>query len=52
MVRLRTTDEPRPPLTFSAGVSPLQGRKFDDAVRDADTLLYRAKETGRNKVER
>ena len=52
MVRLRTTDEPMRPITFSAGVSPLHGRKFDEAVRDADALLYRAKETGRNKVER
>ena len=51
MVRLRTTDEPMRPITFSAGVAPLHGRKFDDAVSDADLLLYRAKETGRNKVE-
>jgi diguanylate cyclase len=51
MVRLRTTDEPMRPITFSAGVSPLHGRKFDDAVSDADLLLYRAKDSGRNKVE-
>ncbi len=51
MVRLRTTDEPMRPITFSAGVAPLHGRKFDDAVSDADLLLYRAKESGRNKVE-
>ena len=51
-VRLRTTDEPMGTITFSAGVSPLSGRKFDEAVRDADALLYRAKAGGRNKVER
>jgi diguanylate cyclase len=49
-IRLRTTDEPMGAITFSAGVSPLTGRKFDDAVRDADVLLYQAKSSGRNRV--
>lgn len=51
-VRLRTTDEPMGTITFSAGVAPLSGRKFDEAVGDADALLYRAKATGRNRVVR
>lgn len=49
-VKLRTTDEPLGAITFSAGVSPLDGRRFDDAVRDADALLYRAKNEGRDRV--
>lgn len=49
-LRLRETDEPLGNVTFSAGVAPLNGRKFDEAVNDADALLYRAKHNGRDQV--
>lgn len=49
-VRLRTTDEPMGPITFSAGVVGLRGKMFNDAVGEADRLLYRAKANGRNRV--
>lgn len=50
-VRLRTTDEPMGPITFSAGVVGLRGRLFNDAVAEADRLLYHAKANGRNRIE-
>ncbi len=49
-VRLRATDEPMGPITFSAGVAAIKGGQIDDAVRDADILLYQAKEAGRDRV--
>lgn len=49
-VRLRTTDEPLGAITFSAGVATLHGRPFDDAVCEADALLYQAKAAGRDRV--
>lgn len=40
-------------VTFSAGVVAVEPghAEFDDALRDADRLLYRAKERGRNRIE-
>lgn len=49
-VKLRATDQPLGPITFSAGVARLGDAKFDDVVGTADVLLYRAKELGRNNV--
>ena len=49
-VKLRATDEPLGAITFSAGVAALGQAKLDDAVREADALLYRAKQSGRNQV--
>lgn len=49
-LKVRETDEPLGSVTFSAGVAPLNGRKFEDAVSDADVLLYRAKANGRDQV--
>lgn len=49
-VRLRATDKPMGAITFSAGVAKLSGRRFDDAVSEADALLYQAKAAGRNRV--
>lgn len=38
-------------ITISAGVAAaVKGKHFDDVVKDADTKLYHAKETGRNRV--
>lgn len=39
-------------LTISAGVATCHGRerKFEDIVKRADDLLYKAKQTGRNKI--
>ncbi|MEA1086438.1 GGDEF domain-containing protein [Sphingomonas sp. CD22] len=49
-VRLRATDKPMGAITFSAGVAALNARPFDDAVSEADALLYQAKAAGRNRV--
>jgi diguanylate cyclase len=49
-LKIRETDEPLGCITFSAGVASLGGRKFEDAVSDADVLLYRAKANGRDQV--
>lgn len=49
-VRVRATDNPLGAITFSAGVATLNGRQLDDAVSDADALLYQAKAAGRNRV--
>ena len=49
-LKVRETDEPLGTITFSAGVAPLNGRKFEEAVSDADVLLYRAKANGRDQV--
>jgi diguanylate cyclase len=49
-IRVRATDKPLGAITFSAGVATLNGRQFDDAVSEADALLYQAKAAGRNRV--
>jgi diguanylate cyclase (GGDEF)-like protein len=43
---------PKRPLTFSIGISSLEGRKIksDELVSEADRALYRAKARGRNQV--
>lgn len=50
--KLRDTDEPMGPVTFSAGVSIARGdaRENAAAIDRADTLLYRAKCEGRNRI--
>ncbi|GAA4770775.1 GGDEF domain-containing protein [Stakelama sediminis] len=49
--RLRETDAPLGEVTFSAGLTPAQpGEAWDDVYRRADSLLYIAKEEGRNRV--
>jgi diguanylate cyclase (GGDEF)-like protein len=41
-----------PPVTFSAGVASLgpHGNTLDDLMRVADDALYRAKDSGRDRV--
>lgn len=48
-LKLRETDEPMAPITFSAGVAAGLATA-DDTLRHADAALYEAKNTGRNKV--
>lgn len=47
--RVRDTDEPIGQVTFSAGIAATQTDP-QEALRDADDLLYEAKRTGRNKT--
>ena len=50
--RVRGTDEPVGRITFSAGVARCTAGTGDDApLKRADTLLYRAKNGGRDRVE-
>ncbi len=51
-VKLRATDEPLGPISFSAGVAAFTGKNWDAAVQEADALLYQAKEAGRCAVFR
>jgi diguanylate cyclase len=51
-VKLRATDEPLGPITFSAGVAAFGGNDCAAAVQEADALLYQAKEAGRAAVFR
>jgi diguanylate cyclase len=51
-LRIRETEQTIGSITFSAGVAPLGGRKFDDAAEEAMRLLREAKAGGRNRVER
>ncbi|MGP7795599.1 GGDEF domain-containing protein [Sphingomonas sp. CLY1604] len=48
--KLRETDEPMWRISFSAGVANLCGETRAKAIEMADAALYRAKETGRDKV--
>lgn len=52
LFKLRETDEPVGPVTFSAGICLAQGdaRENARALKRADILLYRAKTEGRNRV--
>ncbi len=51
-LKLRDTDEPLDPVTFSAGAVMVRGGSRDgvSALHRADKLLYKAKEAGRNRV--
>lgn len=50
--RLRESDAPLGAITFSAGLTRVDpDHKFGTSFHRADVLLYRAKESGRNRVE-
>jgi diguanylate cyclase (GGDEF)-like protein len=40
----------RPKMTVSIGAWTRSGDSLDDMIRRADDMLYRAKQTGRNRV--
>jgi diguanylate cyclase len=48
-LKLRETDEPMDPITFSAGIAAGLATP-DETLRQADAALYEAKKTGRNRV--
>ena len=48
--KLRETDEPMGRISYSAGVAKLAGEAQAKAIEMADAALYRAKQTGRDKV--
>ena len=48
-LKLRETDEPMGPITFSAGVA-VNSETSDETLRRADNALYEAKKAGRNTV--
>lgn len=48
-LKLRETDEPMGPITFSAGVA-VNSETSDETLRRADNALYEAKKAGRNAV--
>ncbi|GHF65747.1 diguanylate cyclase (GGDEF)-like protein [Deinococcus metalli] len=48
--RQRSAPGPLPDVTFTAGVTPCPDGDLQDALRRADTLLYRGKATGRDRV--
>lgn len=50
--RLRDADTVLGTITFSGGIAVLRhDESFEDAFARADVLLYRAKESGRNRIE-
>ncbi len=50
--RVRETDKPLGSVSFSAGIAAvIPGESRESALRRADTLLYKAKADGRNRVE-
>ena len=50
--RVRETDRPLGSVSFSAGIAAvIPGESRESALRRADTLLYKAKADGRNRVE-
>jgi diguanylate cyclase len=50
--RARDTDAPIGSVTFSAGVvSAAPGEEQETLLKRADTLMYRAKQNGRNRIE-
>ena len=44
------TDEPVGVITLSAGIAALAGKNLNEAIADADALMYDAKRAGRNRV--
>lgn len=48
--KVRGTDAPLGQITFSAGIARCADDAGDPPLKRADTLLYRAKKSGRNKV--
>ena len=51
-LRLQVVQKSNPKFTISMGVAtfPFDGRTFSELLESADQGLYRAKETGKNKV--
>ncbi len=48
--RIRENNKPVGAITFCAGVVAMEGHDLDRAMRDADVLLYKAKDAGRDLV--
>lgn len=48
--RVRETDRPLSPITVSAGVACCSDGEFQSTIQRADALLYKAKQSGRNRT--